>query len=250
MRLPSIALSILLPLFHFTASLPISSSPENLSKRTLGGTQLSACSLNNVDLPKKGTSPQVPDPSAGLKLSYVALGRGTQNYTCPDSSESTKPTAKGAVAILYDTSCLVAFHSSLLHELVGGTLQFTQGYEALAASVVGRISKERLVLGHHYFSDPTTPVFDFRSAGNTDWFSGTKSADVPAPEFAVKGKDGSGDGAVDWLKLTRKDGGDGMRAIQEVYRMITAGGKPPADCRGRKEDFEVEYAAEYYFYSN
>lgn len=84
-----------------SVSLAQLSSP--LHKRTLGGTQITGCSLDKVELPKKGTEPQVPDPSPGLKLKHVALGRGTQNYTCDGSSEDA-PKAVGAVAILCESS--------------------------------------------------------------------------------------------------------------------------------------------------
>lgn len=80
---------------------------------------------------------------------------------------------------------------------------------------------------------------------NTDYIEGKKSANVPAPQYATKGRDNQGNGAVDWLKLTKKKAAPGL---EEVYRMITAGGNPPKTCAEQEKDFEVEYAAEYYFY--
>lgn len=146
---------------------------------------------------------------------------------------------------LDDASCLAAYHSSLLHDLVGGTLQFERSYELFAASVAQRISDEHVVIGHHYFPDPNTPTFDFRMNSNTDYIEAKKSADVPAPNYSYRGRDGQGDGAVDWLKLTKKKAAPGL---EEVYRMVTAGGNPPKTCAGMDKEFDVEYAAEYYFF--
>lgn len=191
--------------FPFGFGSSSSNSANELIKSTLDGTQLTSCDLSPAELPKKGTQPQVLDPSPGLKLKYVLLGRGTQNYTCGSDSNAA-PTSAGALAILYDASCLASYHSALLHELVGGFLQFSPGTELLTAAVIDRFSDEKLVKGHHFLSDATTAVFDLRLNGDTDWFSGTKTADVPAPGYAVKGMNNQGNGAVDWLKLTRKDG--------------------------------------------
>lgn len=49
-----------------------------------------------------------------------------------------------------------------------------------------------------------------------------------------------------WLKLTARSGATGN--LEEVYRVNTAGGNPPATCAGMPATFEVQYAAEYWFY--
>jgi hypothetical protein len=225
------------------SAIPFLSSEPSIAKRSIGGTQLTKCDLSKVQLPRRGSPPQVPSPSNGLHLKYALLGRGTQNYTC---SGSGAPTPVGAIAILYDASCLAAYHSSLLHELVPGFLQFDQGEEILAAAVFGRFSDEKLVAGHHYFlPDKTTAVFDMRVNGQTGYFEGRKTAVVDAPDYAYKGKNNEGDGAVPWLKL--KSTGKSV-GLSEGFRMITAGGEPPKSCSGQPGNFEVPYAAEYYFY--
>lgn len=103
-----------------------------------------------------------------------------------------------------------------------------------------------MVAGHHYFKDETTAVFDLRFNGNTGYFEGRKTAKVSAPNYSIKGKNNEGHGAIPWLKL--KAYGSGSVGISEGFRMITAGGEPPATCKGQKSNFEVEYAAEYWFY--
>jgi Protein of unknown function (DUF3455) len=127
-------------------------------------------------------------------------------------------------------------------------LQFKGSTEVLGAAVFNKLSGEKIVAGVHYFSDDTTPVFDFRGAdGRNDpaLFIGKKADAVPAPNYSVKGIDNKGDGAVPWLKL---DAVTGSVDFKEAYRMITAGGLPPTDCAGQKDTFEVDYAAEYWFY--
>lgn len=70
-----------------------------------------------------------------------------------------------------------------------------------------------------------------------------------------------GEAAVPWLKLQVLDvgaqgsdvqaGEDTQAGVKEIYRVNTHGGSAPATCAGRHEgEFEVEYAAEYWFYSS
>ncbi len=54
--------------------------------------------------------------------------------------------------------------------------------------------------------------------------------------------------ALHRVRLTGRDGASGATGnLQEVYRINTAGGNPPATCEGMKSTFEVQYAAEYVF---
>ena len=69
-----------------------------------------------------------------------------------------------------------------------------------------------------------------------------KNNSVPAPAGASTGQGGNGYGAVAWLKLLTRDGATGN--LEEVYRVNTAGGNPPATCAGMPTAFEVQYAAE------
>lgn len=74
-----------------------------------------------------------------------------------------------------------------------------------------------------------------------------KANATAAPAGAMKGVGGKGDGAVAWLKLCAL-GGEG-ESLKEVYRVQTAGGNPPASCAGMPSAFEVQYAAQYWFFS-
>jgi hypothetical protein len=99
-------------------------------------------------------------------------------------------------------------------------------------------------IGDHFFSDATTAVFSFtRSGGET--IVGKKSENVPAPATvnAKEMKDGMTTDAVDWLKIAATEGT--TNGCKTVYRVVTAGGKPPATCEGQGSTVEVAYATEY-----
>lgn len=63
-----------------------------------------------------------------------------------------------------------------------------------------------------------------------------------------------------WLKLQALDVGaqgsdvqqeDTEAAVKEIYRVNTHGGSAPTTCAGKHEgEFEIEYAAEYWFYGS
>lgn len=103
--------------------------------------------------------------------------------------------------------------------------------------------------GHHFFADLTTPFFDLNTPVGKLSAGGFKKVNATAaPVDAVKGQNGKGYGAAPWLKLVSKD--TKGCAFKEVFRVNTAGGQPPATCTGQKATFEVEYSAEYWFYSD
>lgn len=174
----------------------------------------------------------------------MVLGRGTQNYTCADDTENSTPVSRGAEAILYDVSCLAANYPSLLHELPDVLVQLQSSVQYYMTTVFQRLSKEKVVVGHHYFTpDFSTPVFDFRITPDVKrYFSGSKDAGISATTYASKGSPGEQYGAVDWLRLKA---GDKSVESKLAYRVHTAGGKAPANCKGRGGNFMVDYAAEY-----
>lgn len=178
----------------------------------------------------------LPPVSAGLKLHHVAIGRGTQNYTCASSSETEVPAAKGALATLFNATCAAARAPSTLSSTPAIALAFDipTGQQAAA-----------LESGHHYFSNATTPVFNLDTALHAFGIGSLKKiANVSAPANAPKGSNGLG--SVAWLKLSGIEDG----VFKEVYRVDTAGGQAPKNCSGLSGDFEVEYSALYYFYTS
>lgn len=174
----------------------------------------------------------------------MVLGRGTQNYSCADATENSTPVSRGAEAILYDVSCLAANYPSLLHELPDVLVQLQASVQYYLTAVFQRLSKEKVIVGHHFFApDFSTPVFDFRITPDVKlYFSGTKDASIAATAYASKGSPGEEYGAVDWLRLKA---GDKSVESKLAYRVHTAGGKAPANCKGRGGNFAVDYAAEY-----
>ncbi|OJJ96544.1 hypothetical protein ASPACDRAFT_1859222 [Aspergillus aculeatus ATCC 16872] len=200
-------------------------------------------------------TPHLSPPSAHLSLKFIALGRGTQNYTCPTTSKdntsrnaSATPIATGAVATLYDISCLAATPKShalrFLHALPGFTRSIPQ--EVLAFYAV--MLSQSAIIGEHYFSSSQSsssttsttaaaamPVFDLRPATfgkqggryESNWVKAKKVESVNAP--------GSGGDDVPWLKMVGVEGS----GIKEIYRVHTAGGMSPATCAAHEGEFGV-----------
>ncbi|CAG8198851.1 unnamed protein product [Penicillium olsonii] len=210
----------------------------------LDNIHLGNCSLANATMPLNATKIPLPAPSANLTLKYVALGRGTQNYTCPSNSSSNpkstiKPEATGAVATLFDASCLAAASGPILHEVPALVSTTPLGSLAFMAALVAQGTRStNLIIGEHYFNAAGDPLFDLTLSGSKSWIATNKKAAVPAPKSTGASDD------VPWLKLGYKKGHD----IEEVYRVVTSLGNPPSTCAGQNATILVPYAAEYWFY--
>lgn len=161
------------------------------------------------------------------------MGRGTQNYTCDTSSPSSAPIATGAVATLFNASCVAALYPDLLERIPGMAVHFplTEDHKLGPASLP--------VSGTHYFTNGTTPFFALEQSGSDIGEAPCqKNSSTPAPFTAAVGQ--LGEAAVPWLKLTTVEGA--TRKMKEVYRLTTAGGSPPATCEGMASEFTVQYA--------
>ena len=195
-------------------------------------TERSTTSYKQLNL--KAVSPGLPPPTSSPSI--IALGVGTQNYTC--NSTTSTYSSNVAVADLYDITNLVT--SSTKDSLCILYLKNSQDCNA---------DDNPLKLNHvgqHYFDASSKPNFDFTKSGY-GWLQAKKGAGVPAPNTASKGVEPHKNGAVDWLYLL--DNGAGVsQTLQSVYRVETAGGKPPATCSGN-EQIQIPYAAEYWFYT-
>ncbi|RFU35742.1 hypothetical protein B7463_g608, partial [Scytalidium lignicola] len=202
------------------------------------------CDLSKAVMPIASPTP-LPPPSAGLTLKHVAIGRGTQNYSCATSDSSTVPAAIGAVATLYNASCVASTYADILTMLPRVALEFN-----LTSTTQRELIPSNLeISGHHFFTTTTTPFFNLdtpaQSLGEAPC---SKNNTVSAPANAPIGQNNAGFGAVAWLKLVTKPGATG--GLQEIYRLNTAGGNPPPTCAGMPSTFEVQYGAEYWFYSH
>ncbi|KAL8997100.1 MAG: hypothetical protein Q9169_003536 [Polycauliona sp. 2 TL-2023] len=235
----------------------ISDRLSSLPPKTMSSLTSASC---NVASPSMPTIPDLPPVGEGLTLYHVAVGRGTQNYTCDPKDPNSIPVAAGASATLYNTTCMSCIAPLAMAQVPGSALSLPtpKGNDQLFPA-------QAFVSGQHYFTGPA-PTFNLHT--NTHnygiQFAGLL-AKVPVPEKMIKpdqnvGKDGSK--PVPWLKLSSANSladsapGVGQKAlgsdgspVQEIYRVNTAGGSPPKTCDGMKKDFEVEYAAEYWFWS-
>lgn len=177
-------------------------------------------------------SDSLTPPTGTLKA--IAIGRGTQNYTCEPGSTGA-PVAIGAKAELLDASVLLPLFppnqsQKILDELPNYFINYD--YAAISNSSIPCI-------GQHYFANTGpapvngTPTFDLGSIG---FLSGKKTGDIKAPKGA----------GVDWLQLVAKAP---SRILTEVYRVNTAKGQAPKSCAGQPANIQVQYAALYWFYA-
>jgi hypothetical protein len=176
----------------------------------------------------------LPPPSNGLVLTHVAIGRGTQNYTCANGTAQPAPVSVGALATLFNATCLAAPYPQLLNTMPGIALQFPVPDSSDVDSPANI-----LLSGHHYFTDVTTPFFNLNTTLH-DWGSvackKNNTSNAPDPSMDVA-----------WLKLISKDSSG--CTISEVYRLNTAGGQAPATCVGQGANIQVQYSAEYWFWA-
>ncbi|KAH7556057.1 hypothetical protein BM1_06583 [Bipolaris maydis] len=196
------------------------------------------CDLTNVKLPNAPTP--FAAPAQGTSLRHIAIGRGTQNYTCASSTASDVPKAVGAVASLFNVTCDAArLNTDTLAKLTNLALNY-----AIPVSP----EAEKRLSGHHEFTAAGVPLFMLQTQ-DVDYgrVECTVDAKSPAPTTASLGTNSLG--SVPWLKLNATVGTDKHWAYKEVYRVHTAGGVAPKTCEGIEGSFTVEYSAQYWFYA-
>lgn len=166
-----------------------------------------SCSVANAILPVNNTSVQLPVPAAGLGIKYIAIGRGTQNYTCSSSNSSIIPVATGAAATLFDASCFASQSMTLLHELPAMIEQVPLGSLAFMAMILGQVTNTtNLIIGEHYFNAAGDPFFDLKLTGTDTWMNGAKNASATAPIRVATPADANGKNDVAWLRLVSTAG--------------------------------------------
>jgi len=170
-------------------------------------------------------------------LKHVAIGRGTQNYTCDLSNTTAIPVATGALATLFNASCVASTYPDVLDILPKVALQFN-----IIQGVTKVLSPSNLVAsGVHYFLNATTAFFNLDIGDlQLGQMPASKNNSVAAPADAATGL--QGEAAVPWLKLLAQPGATGN--LREVYRLDTAGGSAPATCVGMPAAFELQYSAQ------
>ncbi|KAF1950060.1 hypothetical protein CC80DRAFT_539898 [Byssothecium circinans] len=208
-----------------------------MEKRQNGAPTTDLCDLTKAVMPVAPT----PLPAVTGTLSHVAVGRGTQNYSClaTPNDKAGAPKAIGALATLYNVTCLTVLAPDVLKDVPA---------ISMSLSSLSRSSFTRSVTldsnihdgpesGHHSFTAAGVPLFE--TAYGT--VQAKASGNSPAPEGSSKGKNGLG--SVPWLKLGAVQGD-----FKEIYRLDTSGGVAPKTCEGIEGTFEVQYAALYWFF--
>lgn len=186
-------------------------------------------SANFLELP-------LPPVAAGLHLKHVAIGRGTQNYTCDVKNATAEPVPVGAVATLFNASC-VANQLDVLKMMTQVSLQFN----ATADGVQRLAPSDLKPSGLHYFNASGVPFFNLNTPGQElGVLPCTKNGSAPAPSDTPKGQ--GGEPAVPFLQLLAAEGATG--GLQEVYRLGTIGGSAPKKCTNMPDHFEIQYAAQ------
>jgi hypothetical protein len=194
-------------------------------------TERSTNPVNILNL--NAVSSGLPTPTASPSI--IALGVGTQNYTC--NATTNTYSSNVAVADLYDIT--TTLKSNTKDSLCKLYLKNSQDCSTDDTPL------QLNLIGNHYFDASSKPNFDF-SRSEKGRLQAKKGAGVPAPSTASKGVKGYANGAIDWLYLL--DNGAGVsQHLLSVYRVQTAGGKPPQSCSGG-EQIQVPYAAEYWFF--
>lgn len=250
--------AVILLLFSHVSALAIPSALSghlniNLALRSISQMQLTDCPLSPTVLPLLANS-TLPAPPANLTLKHSLLGRGTQNYTCASSSSpdfgsanasTAAPTPIGALAILYDASCLSSYHPAFYSLVPSTSLSLTSNAEFTAASVITSITNADIIAGKHYFANTTTPVFDLSVSGG-GIFVGKKAASEDAPARLNDDVLGCGaeNGDVAWLQLTSLDPDADLKVsnlVLKAYiavrngvliRLVHAGSLSPYYCWG------------------
>jgi len=177
----------------------------------------------------------VPNPA--LKVQFVGLGLGTQNYSC---SAEGKPVSAGAVATLYDVSCLSStpFFATLPDFAVN--LGGSRARTAVSAGIAQRLGSSPIKLGDHFFianaAGGISPEFDLTpSQKKSSFVIAKKTGNVASP---------LGTANVDLLQLDKVNGTIGT----QVLRLDTRLGQPlSATCTPGSPITTSPYVAVYWF---
>ncbi|CAE6450942.1 unnamed protein product [Rhizoctonia solani] len=230
-----------------TTSVATLAAPAGPPGNAPSGLKLTGCPIANA-------KPNVPSSQAAVTIPsgspvYIALGVGVQNYTCGSTGTFT---SAGAVAKLFDVSCLVNTPLfSGIQDMVFAVAGNAKGQALVSKieTVLKSLPLTPLVLGDHYFiPNPAvngtglTPVFDFRAGvkkgDSTGFVAVKKLGNTPSP---------AGNSNVDWLMLQNIGGAIGGSLANTVMRVDTKSGQPPASCTPNTT-LSVPYTTKYWMY--
>ncbi|KAF8811117.1 hypothetical protein BYT27DRAFT_7184495 [Phlegmacium glaucopus] len=190
------------------------------------------CDISKVQLSLPPNRTAFSTPTS--PLSFLMLGVGVQNYTC---STAGTYTSAGAVASLYDLSCIS--QSPIFDDVQDMAYMLWK-----ASPENGHPPEVASFMGSHFFiTSPSgtgiSPVWDFRAGaakGNPNaYVLAAKIADVPAP---------TGPQDVDWLQLKSVSGS----LATQIYRTDTREGSAPTSCTPGSAPISLRYVAKYWLY--
>ena len=164
----------------------------------------------------------------------MAVVRGTWNWTCQNSLNSSRPHSIGGVGIVIDTSEEIQdMHTED---------EYYDWVSSLANVSLSEFTEDNYsILGDFVQLEEHLGYSDFRPHAQ---FWGTMSEIIHAPHDAPKGPDGSN--AILWgrFNATRDSWG-----VQQIYRVKTAGGQAPHTCHDQDSHLEVPFAASAWIYN-
>jgi len=209
--------------------------------------QSGVCDLSKTTIPLSPTQ-QTALGSPTTSLAAVGLGFGVQNYTC---SSNNVFVSTGAVAELFDISCLASTNNKLVSTIHNDLFNFWNGSSPGSATIqqlietIPNIVPANMILSQHYFNKNAavgiSPVWDFRT---TQKFKGVDNA-VFVGKASANTPDANPTNNVPWLHLAKVSGD----ISDEIYRIFTVGGVAPSSCvSGTTKDISVKYVSQYWFY--
>jgi len=182
------------------------------------------------------------------------------------------------VANLYNISCHATIEQGSTNTLPQSAIKIP----APSSGPFPQAGPLAVLSGHHYFPDPTTPTFNlvvtFLNPADPATYTTTNygimftkklnsTTPTTTPDSSALPDTGLGEAkAVPWLKLRVQTSPPApytmenvdQNGVQEVYRVNTVGGSAPATCAAAQQQgligveggpFQVEYAAEYWFWA-
>jgi len=204
---------------------------------------LSGCNVSSALLPLPSGQTTLVQPT-NVQPHFIGVAFGVQNYTC---SSANNYTAVGAVAELFDISCL---YGSTLFDTIQEPL--FEAWSDLSPEItiteaIGFLPYAvpvDLIQAQHYFirnsAGGLSPTWDFRTSQRFNGvsnalFVGATSASLPDPVNHTAN--------VAWLDVGHVSGD----IAAEVFRVHTVGGQPPTSCTPGT-NISVKYTSQYWFF--
>jgi hypothetical protein len=203
------------------------------------------CDLSKTTIPLSPAQ-QTALGSPTTPLAAVGLAFGVQNYTCSTNNvfvcvclfcacicsleTDWRDSATGAVAELFDMSCLASTNSKLTSTIQNDLFNFWNSSSAGNVTVqqlieaLPYIVPANMILAQHYFiknsAGGISPTWDFRA---TPKFKGVENA-VFVGKALANTPDVNPTKNVPWLHLGKVSGD----ISDEIYRILTVGGVAPS----------------------